>query len=162
MKNKKRKKFNVFKKIHELFKKFLKQGLTPHKISLAVVIGVSMAIIPFLGINTALLTLIAFTLRLNLALIQSVNLALWPLQIALFIPFAKLGTFIFKNNCIPLTFEQFYLMCKTDFLKTLLYSWKTIVLALGAWLMVITPVAIIFYFVLTYLLKRMNIAYSGD
>ncbi len=153
---------NIFKKTQALFRTYLTQGLTPHKISLAVAIGVSMAIIPFLGVNTALLALIAFSLRLNLALIQSVNLVLWPLQIALFIPFVKLGTFIFKNNYIPLSFEQFYLMCKTDFLKTLLYSWRTIVQALGAWIIVVTPVAVILYFILTNLLKRMRIAYSSN
>jgi len=153
---------NGFKKIQEIFREYLQQGLTPREISLAVVISISMAIIPFLGVNTALLALIAFSLKLNFALIQSINLVLWPLQIALFIPFAKLGTLIFKNNYIPLSFEQFYLTCKTDFFKTLLDSWRTIVQALGAWIIVVTPVAVILYFILNNLLKRLNITYSGN
>jgi uncharacterized protein (DUF2062 family) len=48
----------------------LRQGVTPGKIALSLALGVVLGVFPVLGSTTALCTLAAITLRLNLPAIQ--------------------------------------------------------------------------------------------
>jgi uncharacterized protein (DUF2062 family) len=69
----------------------LKQGITPDKIALTIALGALLAIFPILGSTTLLCAIAAAGLRLNQPVIQLVNYLLYPLQIALLIPFYRAG-----------------------------------------------------------------------
>ena len=69
----------------------LRQGITPEKIALSLAIGICLGVFPLLGSTTILCTLAAILFRLNLPAIQLVNYFVYPLQLALLIPFIRLG-----------------------------------------------------------------------
>ena len=74
----------------------LRQGVSPGKIALSLALGVALGVFPVLGSTTTLCALAAFALQLNLPAIQIVNYFVYPLQIALLIPFFRLGEKLFR------------------------------------------------------------------
>lgn len=81
----------------------LRQGVTPEKLALSLALGVALGVFPVLGTTTALCALAALVLRLNLPAIQIVNYFVYPLQIALLIPFFRLGEKLFRVPHLPLS-----------------------------------------------------------
>src|SRR5262249_2671304 len=73
----------------------LRQGFTPEKIALTIAVGLVLGVTPILGSATLLCTLAAGLLRLNLGAIQLVNGIVYPLQLALVIPFLRIGAWLF-------------------------------------------------------------------
>ena len=69
----------------------LRQGVTPEKIALSVTLGVMLGVFPVLGSTTALCALAAFAWQLSLPAIQIANYFVYPLQLALLIPFFRAG-----------------------------------------------------------------------
>jgi uncharacterized protein (DUF2062 family) len=69
----------------------LVQGLSPEKIALTLAFGLCIAVFPVIGTTTILCTVAAVAFRLNLPLIQTVNVLSAPLQIAFIVPFIRLG-----------------------------------------------------------------------
>src|SRR5713226_7341076 len=88
----------------------LRQGVTPEKIALSIALGVALGVFPVLGSTTALCALAALVLRLNLPAIQVVNYFVYPLQIALLIPFFRMGEWLFRSPHLPLSVSQIYAM----------------------------------------------------
>ncbi len=76
----------------------LTQGVTPQKIALSIALGLSLGIIPILGITTILCAAAALRLRLNQPIIQLVNWLVYPLQLALLLIFIRIGEWI---TCSP-------------------------------------------------------------
>jgi len=68
-----------------------KQGLAPETIALCVALGFVFGVFPVFGCPTIFCLLAALALRLNLPAIQFVNYLVYPLQLALLIPFVRLG-----------------------------------------------------------------------
>jgi steroid 5-alpha reductase family enzyme/uncharacterized protein (DUF2062 family) len=88
----------------------LRQGVTPKKIALSLALGVALGVFPLLGSTTALCAVAALVLRLNLPAIQVINYFVYPLQIALLIPFFRLGERLFRAPHLPLSVPQIYAM----------------------------------------------------
>lgn len=64
--------------------------------------GVSLSLFPILGLTTPLCFLAAAALRLNHPLIQVVNYLLYPVQIALMLPFYRAGEWLLGLPAVPL------------------------------------------------------------
>src|SRR5277367_3848606 len=88
----------------------LKQGVTPEKMALSLALGVTLGIFPALGWTTALCAIAALVLRLNLPAIQIVNYFMYPAQIALLIPFFRLGERIFRAPHLAISVPRIYAM----------------------------------------------------
>lgn len=58
----------------------LRPGVTPERLALTLVLGITLGIIPMLGTTTILCALAATALGLNLPAIQLVNGVVYPLQ----------------------------------------------------------------------------------
>ncbi|KAA6459715.1 DUF2062 domain-containing protein [Acidobacteria bacterium AB60] len=69
----------------------LVQGISPRRLAFTVSIGFVLGCIPVVGVPTALCVVLALVLRLNQPAIQAANYAAMPFQVALIIPFARLG-----------------------------------------------------------------------
>jgi hypothetical protein len=80
----------------------LQQGMTPRKIALTIALGALLGVFPILGTTTLLCTLAAIVLRLNQPIIQGVNFLVYPLQLALLIPFYRTGEYLLRRNPVPL------------------------------------------------------------
>ena len=93
----------------------LRQGVTPEKMALSLALGVALGVFPVLGTTTALCALVAFIWRLNLPAIQIVNYFVYPLQIALLIPFFRLGEKLFGAPHLPCRSGRFWPQCTRAF-----------------------------------------------
>ena len=86
----------IYRKLILPFVELLKQGMSPEKIALTVALGISLGVVPVIGSTTTLCTLAAVSLRLNLPAIMLVNGVVYPLQIALLVPFLRAGAWLFR------------------------------------------------------------------
>lgn len=93
---------------------FLSQGISPGKLALTVAFGVIWGTFPVIGTNTVICIVTAMVFRLNHAAIQLVNYAVYPLQIALFIPLIQVGLWISGQGELEYTFAELWEIIKTD------------------------------------------------
>jgi uncharacterized protein (DUF2062 family) len=122
----------------------LRQGVTPEKIALSIVFGVALGVFPVLGSTTALCAIAALAFRLNLPAIQIVNYFVYPLQIALLIPFFRLGEKLFGARHLPHA-------SMSGAIRTL---WTTTWHAIVVWCLLAPIAAIVLYLILAPLLRR--------
>jgi uncharacterized protein (DUF2062 family) len=74
---------------------WLRQGISPERLALTLALGIAIGCIPMVGVTTALCMIAAFTLRLNFPVLQVANWASMPMQVALIVPFVRLGGRLF-------------------------------------------------------------------
>ena len=117
----------------------LRQGVTPEKIALSLTLGVALGVFPVLGSTTALCAVAALALRLNLPAIQIVNYFVYPLQIALLIPFFRLGEKLFRAPHLLLSVPQIYAMIHANMGGAIRSLWTTTWHAIIVWC-VVAPV----------------------
>lgn len=132
----------------------LRQGVTPEKIALSIVFGVTLGVFPVLGSTTALCALAALAFRLNLPAIQIVNYFVYPLQITLLIPFFRLGEKLFGAQHLPLSVPQIYAMIHASVTGAIRTLWTTTWHAIVVWCLLAPVAAIVLYLILAPLLRR--------
>jgi uncharacterized protein (DUF2062 family) len=81
--------------------RWLRQGISPRRLAITLALGFAVGCIPVLGLPTVLCAALAFGLRLNLPAIQAANYAAMPFQLALILPFVRLGERIFRATAQP-------------------------------------------------------------
>jgi hypothetical protein len=81
----------------------LRMGATPRTLAWSIAAGLLIGINPLLGTTTALCLAAAFAFRLNLVASQIANHIAWPLELALVIPFIRLGARVFHTAAMPLS-----------------------------------------------------------
>lgn len=92
----------------------LKEGVTPEKIALSVAFGIVLGTFPVLGTTTLLCAVAALVLKLNLPAIQLVNYFMYPVQLLLILPFARMGEHILHARPTPLSLPQMFAMAKVS------------------------------------------------
>jgi uncharacterized protein (DUF2062 family) len=132
----------------------LRQGVTPEKIALSLALGVALGVFPMLGTTTALCALAAFLLRLNLPAIQIVNFFVYPLQVALLIPFFRLGERLFGAPHLPLSVEQILAAVHASLWGATRFLWTTTWHAVVVWCLIAPVFVGLAYLVLVPLLRR--------
>lgn len=139
----------------------LRQGATPEKLALSIALGAILSIIPAIGWSTTLCALIAFIWRLNLPAIQLVNYFLYPLQIALLIPFFRLGEKLFRAPHLPISVTQIYEFAHANLWGAVKFLWTTTWHAIVVWALIAPFVAALLYFLLVpafrHVLKQVRI-----
>jgi len=81
----------------------LRMGATPRSLAWSIAAGVLIGINPVIGSTTVLCLAAAFSLRLNVVASQIANHAMFPLELALVIPFIRLGSRVFHTAVMPLS-----------------------------------------------------------
>jgi uncharacterized protein (DUF2062 family) len=131
----------------------LRHGVTPEKIALSLALGVALGVFPVLGTTTALCALAAFVWRLNLPAIQIVNYFVYPLQIALILPFFRAGEKLFGAPHLPLSISQIVATVHASFWGATRLLWTTIWHAAVAWCLVAPLFVALAYVVFVPLLR---------
>ncbi len=131
----------------------LKQGVTPEKLALSVALGVVLGIFPAIGSTTTLCAIAAFALRLNLPAIQIVNYFIYPAQIALLIPFFRLGERLFRAPHQDISVRQIYTLIHTSVWNTIKLLWTTSWHAMVAWCLIAPVLAGLVYVILLPVLR---------
>jgi uncharacterized protein (DUF2062 family) len=132
----------------------LRQGVTPEKIALSIALGVALGVFPVLGSTTALCAVVAVVLRLNLPAIQIVNYFVYPLQIALLIPFFRLGERLFRVPPLPLSVPQIYAMIHANMWEAIRSLWTTTWHAIVVWCLLSPLFVAAVYAILVPALRR--------
>ena len=117
------------------------QGLSGDSIAIIMAVGLVLGTFPVYGCPTVLCLLAALALRLNSPALQLVNQLSSPLQLALLIPFARLGERILvtpaaASNGILSRFSELTLQ------------------AIAGWLCISLPLGVLVYFVASRTLRR--------
>jgi uncharacterized protein (DUF2062 family) len=136
---------------------FLKMGMTPERLALCIGLGIALGLAPALGTTTLLCTLAAFLFRLNLPAIQLANLFVYPIQLALLIPFIRAGEWLFGVKSQNLSLELIQRMMKADLWETVIGLWSATMRAVMAWLLIAPVIVALVYFVMTLLLKKLRL-----
>jgi uncharacterized protein (DUF2062 family) len=132
----------------------LQQGTSPPRLSLTITLGALLGIIPVFGFITGVCAAIAAWLRLNVPLSLAVLYAVMPLQFLLFVPFIRLGEWVFPIDKLRLAPDVLLSRLQADTWGTLLQFWHAVLGALGAWLLVSLVLGTVLYFVLLLLFHR--------
>jgi uncharacterized protein (DUF2062 family) len=144
----------IHRKLIQPFIDLLKQGVTPEKIALTVALGVSLGVTPVIGSTTMLCTLAAVTLRLNLPAIMLVNGAVYPLQLALLVPFLRAGAWIFRADGPKLSIGEIFHLIRTDVWLATTTLWIATMHALVIWLIAGCAASGVVYLILASVLRR--------
>lgn len=133
---------------HKLFGYF-RQGLSTLEIMKSVVASILMTIIPFYGVTTIALTTISVKFKLNLPLMLAVSYIATPLQIMLFMPFIRVGEYLFGVKHSLLTIQDIQQSFAEGFFSTIQKLSFELLCGLSGWVLVAFPLAIIAYYTTT-------------
>src|ERR1700761_4613071 len=81
-----------FEEMKQKVTAWLMEGISPQRLALTLALGFVLGCIPLVGIPTGLCFLLAMAFRLNQPAIQAANYAAMPFQLALIVPFVRLGS----------------------------------------------------------------------
>ena len=136
----------------------MRQGITPEKIALSLAFGIGLGVFPVLGSTTILCTVAAIVFRLNLPSIQLVNYFVYPLQLALLIPFLRFGEVLFRSQHVSLSLSIIFESIKRSVWQTTKTYWTVGWHAMVAWCLVGPPAIWILYLVLAPVMRRLAMA----
>jgi hypothetical protein len=134
----------------------LRQGLRPEKLSFTIALGITLGVIPVLGSTVLLCALAAIAFRLNVAAIQLVNWLVYPFQLALLIPFYRIGGWMFKTPPSELSVVHILALIRSNVFQAVANLWTVTVHALAAWLVLGSIATGLLYLVLVPVLCRMR------
>src|SRR5271157_231365 len=133
----------------------LRQGVTAEKLAFSLALGVVLGVFPALGWTTALCALAALIFRLNLPATQLINYFMYPAQIALLLPFFRLGEIIFRAPHLPISIAGIYGMARANLWGAIKFLWTTTWHAIVVWAVVVPLFTVLIYFVLTPIFRRL-------
>jgi len=131
---------------------WLRQGISPRRLALTLALGFAIGCIPVVGVTTAICMLVAACLRLNFPAIQAANWAAMPFQVALIVPFVRLGGRLFGFGSAN-TIAMGTLLHAPSFKTISTFGWLA-GQALLAWLVIAIPAVLLMTATLTVLLRR--------
>jgi uncharacterized protein (DUF2062 family) len=130
-------------------------GMTPKKLALTFCIGVAIGIMPLVWGTTLICLLFGHVFRLNQLALQSLNYLLYPVQLALLIPYLKLGAWLFPwgPTAPP---NMFYSLFHSPGLDSLnLIAWVTLK-SIAAWSVTALPLALFAYGMIRVTTRKRN------
>ena len=119
----------------------LTQGIQPEKIALSIAWAVVLGVFPALGWTTLLCLAVAVWLKLNVPAMQLVNYLVYPLQLALLVPFIKAGEWLFRAPKLAISLPQILAMVKANVWHAVTSLWVATMHAIAVWALV-APVAV--------------------
>jgi uncharacterized protein (DUF2062 family) len=131
---------------------WMSQGVSPRRLALTLALGFAIGCIPVVGIPTVLCLTVALALRLNMPAIQVANYAAMPLQLALIVPFMRLGRWLLSAE--PLRLAPPRALLSLPLLDVASHMGRMAGQALLAWLLVAIPAVALMTATLTLMLRR--------
>lgn len=130
-------------------------GATPRTLAWSIAAGLLIGINPIIGTTTIFCLAATFSLRLNLVASQIANHAMFPLELALVIPFIRLGSLVFHTAAMPLSPHMFMFAARHAPLALTRQLWLWEWHALLVWAAISVVTAPLLAFALTPILKRL-------
>jgi|SRR5579875_986526 uncharacterized protein (DUF2062 family) len=138
---------------------WLRQGITPQRLAVTLALGFTIGCIPVLGAPTLLCAALALALRLNMPAIQAANYAAMPFQLALLVPFVRLGAHIVTPSALPAisaqqTPELWPALLRASSLHLATQAGAIVGRAMAGWLLVAIPAVLLMTPALYAMLRR--------
>lgn len=134
----------------------LRMGATPQRLAWSIAVGVVVGLNPIVGTTTVLCLALAFALRLNIVAMQVANHAMFPFEVALVLPFIRLGTRVFRTSAMPLSSAVLLQRARTSPLTLIRLVWIWEWHALLVWLLCAVIAAPLIALSLTPVLARIQ------
>jgi uncharacterized protein (DUF2062 family) len=131
------------------------QGVTPEKLALSLALGLALSVFPAVGWTTTLCALTALVFRLNFPAIQLINYFMYPAQIALLLPFFRLGEKVFRAPHLPISIRHIYEMARANLWGAIKFLWSTTWHAMVVWAVLAPLFTVLIYYVLLPVFRRM-------
>jgi len=132
----------------------LKQGITAKDLALASAVSLAIAVNPFIGTTTLLCLLAGKIFRLNHVVMQTINYFSYPLQIALIIPWIRLGEKLTGSEAQVIEFTQMKAEFSQSFANFVSKFCQLGVHAFLGWIVVVPWATWIVYRILLLVFKR--------
>jgi uncharacterized protein (DUF2062 family) len=133
----------------------LRQGVTPEKIALAIALSAAIGVFPVLGTTMLLTAGAAAALELNIVAMQLVGWLVYPVQLALLVPFMRLGSRLFGLVAVP-PLPQLVKLMAHDLFGTIRLFWPATLTAVVVWVILCPIVVAAIYGILIYPLRRLD------
>jgi uncharacterized protein (DUF2062 family) len=114
-------------------KGLLRMGASPERLAWSLAVGIVVGVNPLLGSTTLLVLGLAGLFRLNVVASQVGNHAMYPLEIALFPVFIKLGSVLFVTERLPLAGSKLWAAARAHPWDTTVVLWRWEWHALVVW-----------------------------
>ena len=134
----------------------LRMGATPRSLAWSIAAGMLIGINPVVGSTTLLCLAVAFQFRLNVIASQIANHAMFPLELALIVPFIRLGSRVFHTAAMPLAPRVFLQAARTAPLTLTRDLWMWVWHAFVLWAAMALVAVPLLALVLTPLLERLH------
>ncbi len=144
------------KKVAAFLKNMLQQGMSPGKIALSVSLGGTLGLFPLPGVSTLLCGVVALSLRLNQAVIQAANYAVYPLQLLLMGFYFALGSQWFGDPGSMESFSGMVALLRDDLWEGLLALKQLGLYAVVVWLLTSPILTIALYFLIRFAARRIQ------
>ena len=131
---------------------WLGQGISPQRLAITLALGFAIGCLPVVGVPTLLCAGLALGLRLNLPAMQAANYAAMPFQLALIVPFVRLGEWLFSSAPERAALSGIWLHPSVGGLA--LQSGTMVGHTLTAWLVIAAPAVLLLFTPLTLVLRR--------
>ena len=141
---------------------FLKEGISPQKLSIAMALGITLGLIPLLGATSILCAAAAFAFRLNMPSVQLVNYIVYPLQLILYIPFLKTGTYLFSQEHFDYTLQNITEMLSENLWQTVSDFFWINVYGLLLWAILAPLLFAAVYFLTLPVFKKIEISFKKN
>jgi len=139
--------------VHPILK-LLRQGVTPEKLALSLALSATLSVIPAFGWSVWLCALGAVIFGLNLPVMQAVNYIMYPAQIALLLPFFRLGEKLFHAPHLPLSMQVIYAKIHSDLWGSVKFLWDTTWHAVVVWALLAPFSVALLYLILVFIFRR--------
>jgi hypothetical protein len=111
----------------------LRMGATPERLAWSLAVGVVVGVNPLLGSTTLLALGLAAAFRLNVVASQLSNHLMYPVELAMFPVFVKLGSVVFRTTGLPWGRQQLWVAARTHPWATTRVLWRWEWHALVVW-----------------------------
>ncbi len=137
----------VRRKIRNLVEKIFIQGISPQKLALTISLGIFIGSVPVLWGSAIICAALAFKLRLNQPGIQVANSLVYPIQLAMIVPFYRMGASLFPWG--PSLSAHFILKeIMKNWLGNIALLLVATLKAIAVWFLIATPLSLLLYFLL--------------
>jgi hypothetical protein len=130
--------------------------MTPEALAWSVSAGIALGIFPLWGTSTALCIGAAAVFRLNQTAMQVANYLAYPLQLALIIPFIRLGERIFGAPRLPLSLPMIQQAVRVDAWAALGTFWTSLWHGAVAWALVVPIPLVVLALALAPILRTVS------
>jgi hypothetical protein len=145
----------VRQKLRNLLKDIFVQGISPQKLALTISLGIFFGTVPVIWGSTVLCAAFAFKFRLNQPGIQAANFLAYPVQIALLVPFYRMGAIIFPWGP-AISLDILLKGIRNNWIGNIAPIIFATLKAIAVWLLIAAPLALILYFLMLSIFARMR------